>query len=164
MRIRKLRKYNYITMTSGPYKGESFEVIKIDDQLSMIKNPFEVGGHLKVIPGNYDKINEGWDIELYDNSYATSNKEVTEHRLIQRLSIHLGELQYDYEDTRDIGIPYLYKKSKDELDMILKEEISLTEGVKRILTFDSEVKERSYICTYSVEVQEGEILWQTVTI
>lgn len=175
MVIRKVREITTITFISvingnndSEYIGESFEAIVNEEsgavtgiidwlngneEYGFIKDPFDIGTF---------RIKKGWDIEAFENSIATVTKESVAQWLKQKLLIQYDELNYYYEDTSDIGIPYIDKKSKEELDLIIRSEILATPGVNDIISFTSRVEERKYILEFSVKVTEGEIVWLSI--
>lgn len=163
MKIRKVRRFQYITFLTGPYKGESFEYYIDSENVIRYKNWIEgTRPPVDITTPSFEGPFNGLDYEIFSNSYTVNNKEYVEQKLQQKLSIFLGELFYNFEYTDNVGIPYLKKNNKMELDIILKEHIINTEGVKSILTFDSSLNDlREYKCKFSVETIEGVILWQS---
>lgn len=171
MRIRKIREIKYITIKSATsankeYVGKSFEAI-INQNKDIVGfkdwlNGNNSNGYTKDIEDFAFDTGSGIDIELFDNSIASTNVDVVRNRLIQKLSIQYGELQYNFIETFNIGIPYLNKKSKAEMDLILKNEILKTEGVKQILEFNSTVVDRHYKLEFKVLIDKGEIVWLTI--
>lgn len=177
MIIRKVRKIKTIKFLSviddandSEYIGESFETfINEEDNNDLYfidwlngrgttANPFS----LKASDMGTYTIEEGWDIDSFDDSIATTNKETVLQLLTQKLLLQYDELDYFYEDTSNIGIPYIEKKSKEELDLIIRNEILSTPGVNEILSFVSTVEDRAYKLEFSVKTTEGEIVWLSV--
>lgn len=182
MKVRKIREITTIKFLSvnsqyTEYLNESFEAV------------LELNGNELVITGFIDWINggrlnegvlnpfilqpstvgifksfKGFDIVAFDDSIAKSNKDVVTQLLKQKLLIIYGELNYFYEDASDIGIPYIDKKSKEELDLIIRNEILETPGVQEITDFKSKIQERLYVLNFSVKTVEGEIVWLSVEV
>ena len=175
MIIRKVRKIKTIKFLSvvddvnfGEYIGESFEAVEVDGSIvafidwlngqgteanPFTLDPFEVGTF---------KVYEGWDIDAFDDSIAITSKETVAQWLTQKLLLQYDELDYFYEDTSNVGIPYIDKKTKDELDLIIRNEILGTPGVREILSFNSVVEERLYRLEFSVRTIEGETVWLSI--
>lgn len=176
MIIRKIRKIRTIKFLSveedvpDEYIGESFEVAEVneDDGVSGFidwlngqgteENPFILDPNSM---GAY-KVYEGWDIDAFDDSIAVTSKESVAQWLTQKLLLQYDELDYFYEDTSNVGIPYIDKKTKDELDLIIRNEILGTPGVREILSFSSVVEEREYRLGFSVKTIEGETVWLSI--
>lgn len=151
MKIRKVEERIYITFTSGSYIGKSFRKVE--------NNKF-----INYLEGTIDEISKygsatesrGYDMMMNGtNNYTNDIKSYVEQKLQQKLSIHMGELNYPFEDTDQLGIPYLTKKTKEEFDLILKDAILNTEGVKNILTFTSEQVINKYLYSFVVVTKEG---------
>jgi hypothetical protein len=173
MVIRKVREITTIKFLSvidnendAEYIGESFEAVIENQSITgfidwlngnsidgFIINPAEIGTY---------KIYTGWDIEGFDNSIASTNRESVAQWLKQKLLIQYGELNYYMEDTSDVGVPYIDKKSKEELDLIIRSEILNTPGVIDIMSFTSRVENRVYVLNFSVKTTEGEIVWLSI--
>lgn len=175
MIIRKVRKIKTIKFLSviddvndSEYIGESFEAIEANGSIvafidwlngrGTTTNPFTLDPNSM---GTY-KIEEGWDIESFNGSIATTKKETVTQLLTQKLLLQYDELDYFYEDTSNVGVPYIEKKSKEELDLIIRNEILSTPGVNEILSFVSTVEDRAYKLEFSVKTTEGEIVWLSV--
>jgi hypothetical protein len=163
MRIRKVRKIKYVTVLDYTederYKDKSFEVVyNQSGEISGIKDTI-LGGITDILLFQDYEVGEGFDIVMFNNSYTNTVLEYATQLLQQKLSIQLGELSYNYERTSDIGIPYINKKTKNELDLILKNQIINTETVKEILEFSSTFENRHYSCNFKVMIQGGDILW-----
>jgi hypothetical protein len=175
MKVRKIREITTIKFLSvnpsyTEYLNQSFEVILDNGVITGFIDWLNgIGSELKPfilspsIVGMF-KSYKGWDIVAFDDSIATETEEIVTQLLRQKLLIIYGELNYFYEDASDIGIPYIDKKSKDELDLIIRNEILETPGVKEITTFSSKVQERLYILNFSVKTVEGEIIWLSVEV
>ncbi len=116
---------------------------------------------MPLTPFTYE-VGKGFDIEIYEDAIATTVVDVVRNRLYQRLYIQFGELRYSYMNTEIVGVPYINKKTKAEMDLILRSEILATEGVDRILEFNSTVKDRVYYLEFQVKTIEGEIIWLTI--
>lgn len=164
MRIRKVRAITYITFTSSDlpanniYVGKSFEAIVVDETITGFKDWLQ--GGIKPPIGDYKK-GQGWDYEMFYGSYTDNEVDRVTQKLQQKLSIHLGELIYPFEETSEIGVPYLNKKTQAEMDLILLEEISSTDGVAEVMSFDSTFNRdtRHYSLKFSVKTRGGEQLW-----
>ena len=150
MKIRKVKEKVYITFTSGEYRGKSFEKVEEGKFINYLNGTIDDIGFY----GNYET-NIGYDLVLFGNSYTEDLLKYVEQKLQQKLSIHMNELEYPFENTDEIGIPYLTKKNKDELDMILKEAILDTTGVKNIVSYTSNQEGRSYKYEFVVKTMEG---------
>jgi hypothetical protein len=163
MRIRKVRKITYLTILDtslgSVYQNQSFEAVYNQQKEIIGIKDWISGGIIDIedIP-NYS-LGEGWDIVMFNSSYTNSVIEYATQLLQQKLSIQLGELQYNYERTSDIGVPYIDKKSKEELDLLLQNQISNTETVKEILEFNSTLQNRQYHCDFKVMIEGGNTLW-----
>jgi hypothetical protein len=177
MKVRKIREITTIKFLSvnpsyTEYLNQSFEAI-LDNEgvitgfidwlngIGSESKPFII---LDLDSVGIFKSYKGWDIVAFDDSIATKTEEIVTQLLREKLLIIYGELNYFYEDASDIGIPYIDKKSKDELDLIIRNEIIETPGVKEITTFSSKVQERLYILNFSVKTVEGEIIWLSVEV
>lgn len=167
MKIRKVRKINYITFTysnQSEYIGESFELVQ-DPILGQVIKDW-INGGLKDPDqiGSFER-GSGWDFDLFHGSYTQTEVERVAQKLQQKLSIHLGELSYPFENTDEIGVPYINKKTKDEMDLILIEEISSTEGVENIIDFTSKIDDnRHYTLEFSVTIRGGEQAWLSIGV
>lgn len=170
MSIRKIREITYITITNTPsgkeeYKNKSFEAIVTEAGIIEFKdwlNGNETDGFTTSVTGFTFTSKKGYDITMFENQIATEIKELVRHRLIQKLSIQYNELRYEYVATKSIGIPYLNKKTKEEMDLILKSEIASTEGVEKILEFNSKMIDRVYHLDFKVRTTGGETTWLTI--
>ena len=119
MRIRKVRTIDYVTITETPpdkkeYLGKSFE--RVDGSFKDWLNGNNVTGYLTELTPFTFKTDKGFDIELFDGSITETINEFVMNRLYQKLLIQYGELQYSYVNTEMVGIPYLNKKTKAEMD------------------------------------------------
>jgi len=168
MRIRKVRKIRYITFINASlsenneYVGESFEAVVVNDTITKFID--WLNGNGEVIPiGDYTQ-GDGWDFDFFHNAYALSEVEIVTQLLQQHLSIQLGELIYSFEDTSNIGIPYINKKKQEEMDLILRDEIASTQGVAKILTFKSVMEDRLYKLEFTVETNGGDTVWLTTEV
>lgn len=169
MKIRRVRQISYITITQAPtgeseYVGESFEVVNPSAEDIEFKdwlNGNYVDGFTRTISEgfSYDKIKTGYDIKFLEDGVATKEKEVLAQKLTQKLFIQYNELRYDYEITDNVGIPYLNKKTKEEMDLIFRREIIRTEGVLRIESFSSKIENGRYTLNFRVISQGGESIW-----
>ena len=169
MKIRKVRQINYIKITQAPegeseYVGESFEVVDPTAEDLEFKdwlNGSYANGFTRLISDGFshEDIKTGYDIKIFEDSDTTEEKEVLAQRLIQKLYIQYNELNYDYEITDNVGVPYLNKRTKEEMDLILRREISNTVGVKRIDTFNSKIENGKYTLSFRVISQGGESIW-----
>lgn len=169
MRIRKLRKITYITILTSPtglseYNGNSFEAILNDGTITGFKDWLNLQEtFIKNIEGFTYTKDEGFDIDYMNvNSMSKNNSEFVINRLQQKLSIQYNELKYSYMPTTNVGIPYINKKSKEEMDLIFKNQIRSTEGVREILSFTSSVENRIYKLKFSIRSKEGEIIWLSI--
>lgn len=170
MKIRRVRKITYITFTNATlqenqeYVGKSFEAVVANDTITKFID--WLNGNGEVVPvGDYTQ-GEGWDIKMFDDAFAEKEVQVVANRLQQKLSIQQGELAYPFEPTSElIGVPFVNKKTKEELDMILKSEINSTEGVKTIAKFVSSMDEnRKYSVEFVVITTGGESAWLSTEI
>lgn len=169
MKIRKVRQIEYITINQAPtgeseYIGESFEVVDSSAEDLEFKdwlNGNYVDGFTRLLSEgfSYGELKTGYDIKIFEDSVTTREQEVVAQKLTQRLFIQYNELNYDYEITDNLGIPYLNKKTKEEMDLIFRREILRTPGVKRIDTFNSKVENGKYILNFKVISQGGESIW-----
>lgn len=171
MKIRKVRLIETITITAPVnidqiYVGKSFELTTIVDQDETIPVFKDwLSGGLKEIGMLMFERNKGWDMTMFTDSYATSHVEIVVQKLQQKLSIFLGELNYPFEDTTNIGIPYIDKKKKDEMDLILYDEISRTDGVISIEEFESSMgDDRVYHLKFKVETEGGSTGWLSTEV
>lgn len=82
--------------------------------------------------------------------------------LLQRLSVFKNELMFSYPSyayTSSIGLPLFEKLNQFELDLEIKKIIRNTQGVKNIITFNSQKINGAYSATFVVDTVEGEIEW-----
>lgn len=171
MIIRRIRTITYVTITTAPlgkeeYENKSFEAVVNDGgTITHFKdwlNGNPTNGYIIDIEGYTYTHGVGYDIKLFNESFSDSNHDYLINRFYQSLMIHYGELKYSYMNTTSIGIPYLKKKSKVEMDLILKKEISQTVGVERIIEFNSQMVDRKYKLDFKVKAVEGDIIWLTI--
>jgi len=162
MRIRKVRKIRHITFlnaslsVNNEYVGESFEATIVNDTITGFID--WLNGGLKAPVGDY-KQGESWDFEFFDDAYADTEVGIVTQLLQQHLSIQYGELNYAFEESSDVGIPYINKKTKEEMDLILKDEILSTQGVAKIIEYNSNVEDRHYTVEFTVETNGGDTVW-----
>ena len=167
MRIRKVRKIQYITFLNATlpanleYVGESFEAIVVNETITSFVDWINGGETAPV--GDYEQ-GDGWDFEFFDGAYADEEVEIVKQLLQQHLSIQYGELNFQFEDSSDVGIPYINKKTKDEMDLILRDEILSTKRVAKILKFESSLVDRKYTVKFTVETDGGETLWLSTEV
>ena len=164
MKIRKVRKITYITYIEGAppeYVGKSFEAILVNDTITQFID--WLNGGVAVPVGDYEN-GKGWDMTIFDDSYTENNTDTVTQLLQQKLSIQHGELNYDFENSLDVGVPYIDKKKKDELDLILRDEILSTQGVDQIISFESTMKDRHYTLKFSVKTSGGDTVWLSTEI
>lgn len=167
MIIHKLRKIQLVKALDGPYANESFEYSdgKIKDWINGGKdgNPYWI-----TYSGNTSIPYEVYDIELPNqDSHSTDNVDYVTQKLLQNMNIFANELNLPFENTNNIGIPYINKHSKDELDLIIRDYILNTPGVDRIEEFKSELKgsdKRTYVLDFKVISVRGEIIWLSTEI
>lgn len=167
MKIRKVRQITYITILSGEaeYVGKSFEAVIENEIITGFKdwlNGNVTNGFIKSVSGFTFTRQQGFDIEIYENAIANNNADTVKNRLYQRLLLQYNELKYSYVKTEGVGIPYLNKKTKAEMDLILRNEIISTEGVDKIIEFNSTVVNRVYHLEFKVTTVKGEIVWLTI--
>ena len=151
MKIRKVVDRIYITFTTGIYTGKSFRKVENNKFINYLEGTIE-----EISKYGMTTESRGFDLMMNGiNNYTDNIKSYVEQKLQQKLSIHMGELNYPFEDTEQLGIPYLTKKSKEELDLISKDAILNTEGVKNILTYTSEQIGSAYKFSFVVVTKEG---------
>ena len=166
MKIRKVRQIDTITITAPVnidriYVGKTFEITTIldeGDEILVFKDWLK--GGLKEIGMLSFERDSGWDMTMFTGAYTNSIEDTVIQKLQQKLSIFLGELNYPFENTSEIGLPYIEKKSKEEMDLVLYDEISRTEGVINITEFESEMTDdRVYRLKFKIETQGGISEW-----
>lgn len=179
MIIHKLRKIQLVKALDGPYpykdesyKDESFEYRVSDDGI-MIKDWINGGKdenhpYWIIYSGNTSIPYEAYDIELSNQDpHSTNNVDYVTQKLLQNMNIFTNELNLPFENTNNIGIPYINKYSKGELDLIIRDYILNTPGVDRIEEFKSELKgsdKRTYVLDFKVISVRGEIIWLSTEI
>lgn len=170
MSIRKIREITYITIINTPlgkeeYKNKSFEAIVTEAGIIEFKdwlNGNSENGFTVSVSGFGFTSKKGYDTTIFENQIATDSTELVKQRLMQKLSIQYNELRYEYVKTENIGIPYLNKKTKEEMDLVLRSEIASTEGVEKILEFNSRMVNRVYHLDFKVRTTGGDITWLTI--
>lgn len=96
---------------------------------------------------------------------TTSNAEYVKTLITARLLIQKGELNYQLENTSEVGLESWFKKRPAEVDLILKNMIGQTPGVRGIKSFKSSVNSnREYSCEVEIVCEGGEIIWQSIEI
>jgi hypothetical protein len=162
--------------TSGEYSNLSFQYIDDTEDVNYGKFvDWLNGGYTTPASAGTGVINtEEYDTLFLNRGLTTTLEGYVKEQLLQKLNIHLNEFNYKYENTEDIGIPYLEKPSKDELDLFLKEAITATLGVDEITSFESSVavgeaskygKNRLvYSANFKIQTETGEIVWQSIEI
>lgn len=176
IRTNELVKSKTITFgnDAGEYSGYSFQYLQDETEAWVIKDWLNGGYTAPVTIGSFIENEELYDTTFLNRGFTTSLHDYVKERLLQKLNIHLNEFKYKYENTEDIGIPYLEKPSKDELDLFIKEAILTTVGVSQITSFISRVtagdagkygkNKISYLAEFKVKIETGEILWQSIEI
>lgn len=170
-----LRKVKTITFTSTPsflneYLNKSFEYIEESGQFidwlnGGIRSAATIG-QIVLHPAEYDT-------DFFNRHFTKTQWEYTFQKILQRLQLHQGEFYYPYENTDDIGIPYLDKPSVEELDLFIKDAILSVDGVKEITKFisrkDSDnskygTNKLGYFAEFEVKTIYGEIVAQKVAL
>lgn len=179
IKTNKIKKSKIITFDadSGEYSNLSFQYIndEADENYGSFID-WVNGGHTSPVFAGTGTIleREEYDTEFLNRAVTQTLEEYTLHRLIQKLNTHLNEFNYRYENTENIGLPYLEKPSSDELDLFIKEAILNTVGVKEITEFASRSaagdadefgKNRvTYFAEFKIKTETGEEIWQSIEI
>lgn len=134
-----LKKTKTITFTvvaafATEYLNESFEYIEADGTFVDWLNGGIVAPQ---IIGSFTINDAEYDVEFLNRRFTSTIPAYVQAKLLQKLQIHQSEFSYPYENTEDIGIPYLDKPTKEELDLFIKDAILSTIGVKTISSFAS---------------------------
>lgn len=173
----KLRLVKTITFTSVPsflneYLNESFEYIQVEGVWKFI-DWLNGGIKLPTAIGDFIINSEEYDVELLNRRLTTNLLEYVQHKILQRLQLHQNELDYPYENTEDIGLPYLDKPSAEELDLFIKDAIMTVPGVKEITKFISrKEKDESkygagkigYFAEFEVKTESEEAIIQSISV
>lgn len=125
-------------------------------------------------PSRYTIERNNFDTEFFSRRFSVTLKGYVEAKLLQRLNIHRGELDYKFEDANVVGIPYLDKLSTDELDLFIKDTITSTVGVKEIIEYVGSLREEpnsrygsgklSYHVGFRITTEEGEDISHSIEI
>jgi hypothetical protein len=159
---------------AGNYSGLSFEYLQDESEAFVIKDWLNGGYSSPGSIGSF-KINpEEYDTPLLNRGFSKTPTEYVKAKILQKLNIHLNEFKYRYENTEDIGIPYLDKPTVNELDLFIKEAILSTAGVKEITSFisrkatidagDFGKNKAKYYAEFSIKIETGDELWQSIAI
>jgi len=159
---------------AGEYSGLSFQYI-LDDVLGWVIIDWLNGGKNEpVLLGTFNVNAEEYDTVFINRNLTVTLESYVQEKLTQKLNIHLNEFNYKYENTEDVGIPYLEKPTKDELDLFLKEAILTVEGVKELISFSSRTinedsgklgkNKSSYSAEFSIKTELGDEVWQSIEI
>lgn len=138
------------------------------------------GGYTRPLDVSGEKVyiieKDQYDSEFLNRSFTETNKDYSLQKIIQKLNIHLNEFNYKFENTEDIGIPYLNKPTKAELDLFIRDAILTTSGVIELKRFASRLanvrddndkygkNRQTYFLEFEVIVEGGETLWQSIEI
>jgi len=146
-----LKKTKTITFTSTAsftreYLDESFEYVQEEDLTWKIIDWLNGGRSNPSAIGDFVINEEEYDTELLNRRFTENLQEYVQQKILQRLQLHQGEFAYPYENTEDVGIPYLDKLSSAELDLFIKDAIMSIIGVREISRFISrkELDESKY--------------------
>jgi hypothetical protein len=160
---------------SGEYSGYSFQYI-FDELLGWRIIDWLNGGYSNPVAlGNFTINDDEYDTEFLNRGFTQTLFNYSKEKILQKLNIHLNEFRYKFENTEDIGIPYLEKPTADELDLFIKEAILSTIGVKEITSFNSKKvtiqdagkygrNKVSYYAEFNVKIETGENVWQSIAI
>lgn len=160
--------------TSGEYSGLSFQYV-FDETLGWRIIDWLNGGYSDpMMIGNFIINKEEYDTLFLNRKLTTTLFDYTKNMILQKLHIHLNEFNYRYENTEEIGIPYLEKPNADELDLFIKEAILSTTGVREILEFKSRLvsadageygkNKVTYYVEFTVITETGDTVWQSIAI
>ena len=152
----------------------SFQYIQDDTEAWVIIDWLN-GGYSAPVPlGSFDVNEEEYDTTFLNRGLTATLSEYTSERIKQKLNIHLNEFSYRFENTEDVGLPYLEKPSGPELDLFLKEALISTTGVREITSFASRVgstdagkygkNKLTYFAEFTIKIETGEELWQSIKI
>lgn len=153
------------------YKGKSFELIEgLEGKFIDWVN----GGISEIsgIPIGEVKRNEpAWDVKFFGREFTEDLREYVQNKILQKLNIHREELNYKFENTDEIGIPYLDKLTEEELNFFIREAIMEVIGAREITNFKSEIIKDSerqgktnYIVKFEVMTEGGDMVWQSIEI
>lgn len=109
---------------------------------------------------------EAYSIKQGNNTMTQNVREYVASLLVMRIYTQKGELYYPEEpNSRLYGSGPWFKKTKAEVDLLIRRIILETNGVESIRTFESEVKNGGiYTCSFELILVEGETLWQSIAI
>lgn len=178
LRTNILRKIETLTFKNNvskvEYRGKTFETIKIEGQADSFID--WINGGIKTVGsiGEIAETNIEWDTGFLNRAFTDDLETYVQQKLAQKLNIVQGEIDYKFENTEMLGIPYLDKLLSEELDLFIKDAIISTVGVKELTQYKGEKKllpkaeygggKEIYSIKFEVVTEEGEKVWQSIEI
>jgi hypothetical protein len=183
LKTNRLVKTETITFRDVPvipedYRGKSFKKIKVlqgdimvDGFINWVNGGLTAINTINGYQGNVITNEPAWDVSFFGRDFTADLREYVQNKILQKLNIHRGELDYKFESTLEVGVPYLDKLTEEELNFFIREAIMEVIGAKEITKFKSEIvldKERAgksnYIVKFEVITERGDLIWQSIEI